>query len=180
MITASRIKHKEHAVRKINRILLLLLLLAVIFPFTFPWKDGKPMLSWSDLQLPGMPSLKLPELADISLPGKEEEAREPHQPVKLYRWQTPDGSMQFSNEPPPSGVRYEVVEVNPDANLIQGQPLAAAEEESVTPEEGTAPAASLPSPLTVSPDEAMQLFEDAREIREMSEERLRQHEALTQ
>ena len=166
--------------RKINRILLLLLLLAAIFPFTFPWKDGKPLLNWSDITKPEIPEITLPEmpeLADLTKSDNKEEIRAPHQPVTLYRWQSDDGGIQFSNELPPQGVSYEVVEVNPDANIVQ----------AITPETGQKPATeeeasgiSLPSPLTVSPQEATQLLEDARKIRDMSEERLRQHEAIMQ
>jgi hypothetical protein len=156
--------------------MLLLLVFAAIFPFTFPWKDGKPMLSWSELKLPGMPEVEVPE---ITLPGSEEQARDPHQPLSLYRWQDSEGGAQFSNEPPPEGVAYQRVEVNPDANLLQAPPPAI-KQESPSPQGETAPDSSLPSPLTVSPGEAMQLIEDAHEIREMSEQRLRQHEELTQ
>lgn len=160
--------------RKFIRLLLLLLLFAVIFPFTFPWKDGKPMLNLSDIRMPNMPSVTLPEL-----PGAGEATRESNQPVTLYRWQGADGSTQFGSEPPANGVKYEEVEVNPDANLIQALPPSAPPEASETQEENTL-SSPLPSPLTVSPGEAMQLMEDAKKIRQMSEERLRQHEALTQ
>ncbi len=164
--------------RKYLRTLLLLLVFAAIFPFVYPWKDGKPLLSWSDIKLP---PLQLPELPEIRLPGSRETAREPHQPVKLYRWQDATGNIQFSNTPPAEGVTYEQVEVNPDANLIQALPAGNTSEEETTAKQEVSEAGStLPSPLTVSPGEALQLMEDARHIREMSEQRLRQHEALTQ
>ena len=154
--------------------LLLLLLLAVIFPFTFPWKDGKPMLSLSDIRMPNMSSVTLPEL-----PGQGGTSRESNQPVTLYRWQGADGSTQFGSEPPANGVTYQVVEVNPDANLIQALPPSDTPDTAET--EGDKSATSpLPSPLTVSPGEAMQLMDDVKKIRQMSEERLRQHEALSQ
>ncbi len=161
--------------RKLIRILLLLMLFAAIFPFTFPWRDGKPMLSWSDLKLPGMPEVEMPQ---IELPGSEEKARAAHQPLSLYRWQDSNGGMQFSNEPPPEEVAYQRVEVNPDANLLQAPPPAI-KQDSPAPQGEPTSTSSLPSPLTVSPGEAMQLIEDAHEIREMSEQRLRQHEELT-
>ena len=159
--------------RKFIRLLLMLLLFAAIFPFVYPWKDGKPMLSWSDIRMPTMPEITLPEL-----PKPGEATRESNQPVTLYRWQGPDGSTQFGSEPPAEGINYEVVAVNPDANLIQALPPSEAPVEAEEKEGGNS--TSLPSPLTVSPGEAMQLMEDAKNIREMSEERLRQHEALAQ
>jgi hypothetical protein len=89
--------------------------------------------------------------------------------------------MQFSNQPPVGVADYEVVEVNPDANLIQSIPV----EETGTAEKSGAikaekPSTSLPSPLTVSPGQARQLIEDARTMQKLSEERLRQQQALTQ
>ncbi|MEN8171045.1 MAG: DUF4124 domain-containing protein [Pseudomonadota bacterium] len=165
--------------RKTIRLLLLLLLFIAIFPFLYPWKDGKPLLLWSDLTLPEWPSIELPEMPRIPLPGKEETAHEPNQPVKLYRWQGADGSTQFSNELPAQGIAYEVVEVNPDTNLIRAVPTTGTSEEVKPETTGTGPA-SLPSPLTVSPGEALQLIEDARKLQQLSDERLRQQEALTQ
>lgn len=164
--------------RKHTRTLLLLLTFAAIFPFVYPWKDGKPLLSWSDIQMPENPEIRLPGLAEIVLPAEEETTREPDQAVKLYRWQGADGGIQFSNEPPPEGTDYEIVEIFPDANLIQGQnPDTTA---SPTTSDANNSHRALASPLTVSPGEAMQLLEDAYNIREVSEQRLRQHEALTQ
>jgi hypothetical protein len=174
--------------RTLIRTLLLLLLFAALFPFLYPWQDGKPLLSWSALRAqfgaPAMPNLSLPKRPWPSLTGIESGgetgARQPHQPVVVYRWQGADGSAQFSNEPPAPGVAYEVVEVNPDANLIQApvQPPVK-ESRSGTATQGAegAPAMALPSPLTVSPTEAMQLLKDARKVQELSVERLRQQEA---
>ncbi|MCW8918509.1 MAG: DUF4124 domain-containing protein [Gammaproteobacteria bacterium] len=159
---------------KTLRLLLLLLLLAVLFPFLYPWKDGKPLLSWSDLKAPKMPNLSLPELPRI-MPETDE--RQPHQPVTIYRWQDEEGTVQFSNETPAKGVAYEVVEVNPDANLIQA-PVAVTSN-TAPPDSSEATTPTLPSPLTASPGEALQLLEDARKVQGLSDERLRRHEALT-
>ena len=168
--------------RRYLHTLLLLLLFAAIFPFVYPWKDGKPLLSWSELRMPGSSSIKLPELPTLPelatpiVPGTGE-ARAPNEPVRLYRWQGSDGTTQFSNEPPPEGVKYEVVEVNPDANLIPAAPQTP----TAAPETGDEGLPTfLPSPLTVSPGEALQLLEDARALREQSKERLRQQEAVMQ
>lgn len=169
--------------RKIIRTLLLLLVFAAIFPFTFPWKDGKPMLSWSDITMPTMPKVELPKVSAISEPQQEGEKEGPdraaHQAVKLYQWTGADGSMNFSNEPPPAGLAYKLIDVHPDANLIQALPTITAEESgSNTEGDGPANGAMPPSLLTVSPGEAMQLMEQAQELKQLSEERLQQHEAL--
>jgi hypothetical protein len=166
--------------RKIVRILLLLLLFATIFPFVYPWKDGKPLLSWSQLKMPTLASVKLPEMPDISLLGKEE-TRAPHQPVKVYRWLGEDGGVQFSNEPPAAGVAYAVVEVNPDANLIQTPAKESTSVATKPAEQETGETTrSFPSPLTVSPGQALQLIEDAHKVQQLSSDRLHQQEALTQ
>lgn len=160
--------------RKIIRTLLLLLLFAAIFPFVYPGKDGKPLLSWSELKMPTLHSFNLPQMPDIALPGKEE-PRAPHQPVKVYRWQGEDGGIQFSNEPPTPEVAFTVVEVNPDANLIQ----APSADNNTRGAKTETPSSPFPSPLTVSPGQALQLIEDARNVQKLSDERLRQQDALT-
>jgi hypothetical protein len=160
--------------RTIIRTLLLLLLFAALFPFVFPWKDGKPLLSWSELKMPALLSFNLPQMPDIVLLGKEE-PRAPHQPLKVYRWQGEDGDIQFSNEPPAPGVAFTVVEVNPDANLIQAPPA----DNNTGGAKTEAPSSPFPSPLTVSPGQALQLIEDARSVQKLSDERLRQQDALT-
>lgn len=165
--------------RRYLRTLLLLLLFAALFPFVFPWKDGKPLLSWSELRMPALSRGGLPALPALTLP-QPEQGRTANQPVQLYRWRDGDGVMQFSNELPPAGVVYEVVEVNPDSNLIPALPPAKGATEEAATEGGDGPAVSIPSPLTVSPGEALQLLEDAKNLREQSKERLRQQEALTQ
>lgn len=165
--------------RNLIRLLLLLLLFAAVFPFIYPWKDGKPLLSWSALKLPHLSSLKLPEMPDIVLPGKTESRGEAHPPVKVYRWQGEDGSIQFSSEPPAKWVAFEVVEVYPDANLIQA-PSPALPPASTEEMKATEASSKLPTPLTVSPGQALQLIEDARKVQQLSDERLRRQETLSQ
>lgn len=154
--------------RKHLRTLLWLLAFATLFPFLYPWQDGKPLLTWSDIRMPA-----------VALPAVTVAGREAHQPVTLYRWQGSDGAMAFSSEPPPPGVAYEVVAVDPDANLLEAPPARIEHGENSGEEGvGTATIRALPSPLSVSPGEARQLVQDAYKLREMSEERLRQQEAL--
>lgn len=158
--------------------LLLLLVFAGVLPFVFPW--GKPMLSWEKVMDEGISSISIPdipELSSLTLPWQEEKARTVGEPITLYRWEDADGTPQYSNEPP-VGVSYERVKVQPDANLIQAikTESAHARKEAETGV-SEAPKNGL-SPLTVSPEETMQLLEDTQRLREVSEERLRQHEAL--
>lgn len=52
----------------------------------------------------------------------EHEARELLPPTDktttLYRWQDARGVIQISDQPPPAGVEYQIVEYDPNANLM--------------------------------------------------------------
>jgi hypothetical protein len=112
--------------RSVIRVLLLLLVFAGIFPFVYPLKDGKPLLSLDQLTMPKIPDVSLP---NVSLPLSEDKPAAT--PVTVYKWQDAEGNWHFSNEPPPAGIPYESSEVDPNANLIQGvnsSPAATAEE----------------------------------------------------
>lgn len=101
------------------RTLLLLLVLGAVFPFVYPWSDGKPLLSLNDLTFPAAPDLSLP---DIALSQNDKPAS---QPVVVYKWQDAEGGWQFGSKPP-QGVNYEVVELDPNTNLLPGvKPLPA-------------------------------------------------------
>jgi hypothetical protein len=39
----------------------------------------------------------------------------------LYRWTDADGVIQYTDEPPPDDIEYEIVEVDPDANVIPAE-----------------------------------------------------------
>lgn len=177
IIPAITYKTRAGTVRHFGRILILLLLLAGLFPFLWPLRDGKPLLSPDEIK---MPSFSLPNL---TLPGNETETRPAHQTVTLYRWQDADGSVHFGSEVPAAGIPYQTIEVHPDANLIQSTPPN-------TPQEGEkqAPSSSQavvkePSaptlPLSLSPERIQQLIEQAKGVQQLGEQRQRQQEALS-
>lgn len=96
--------------------------------------------------------------------------------TKIFRWTSADGTKQFSNVPP-TGVEFETVWVDPDANIIEAlkpppRKKAASSSNSTTSQ------ASIPSLLTVSPDKVKKLVEDARKVQEMSDERAKTLEKL--
>lgn len=164
--------------RKFTRTLLMLLLFAAIFPFLYPWKDGKPLLSWSQLSLPQLPQETMPTSTPSPSPDEEdtrERKREPNRGVMIYRWRGSDGEVQFGSTPPPKGVAFESVEVLPDANLIQSTTAVAPADSADEPSPATSP---LPTPLTVSPEQLKQLFEDAHRLQQFSTERLQQQQEL--
>ncbi len=87
------------------RTLLLSLVFSAVFPFVYPWQDGKPLLSLNQLKLPALPELPW---------SKADQAG---QPVTVYKWQDAEGDWQFGNEPP-QGIAYESLELDPDTNLL--------------------------------------------------------------
>lgn len=88
--------------------LILLLSLAIVLAFILPW--GNPLLTWKQLKQ---------YKSAIPLPATvHDDQRE----VTVYRWRDTEGNWHFSNEPPAEGIDYQVLEVNPDTNLIPGLP----------------------------------------------------------
>lgn len=46
----------------------------------------------------------------------------PEAPTRLYKWTDSQGKLQYSNSPPPTGVKYELVDYWENANVIPSQP----------------------------------------------------------
>ena len=44
--------------------------------------------------------------------------------IRVYRWRSRDGTVQLSTRPPGEGVDFEIIEVDPDANVLPGGPTA--------------------------------------------------------
>lgn len=106
--------------RNFIRTLLLLLLLSAVFPFVYPLKDGKPLLSLDKLKLPPLPEMAIPGLTSAN------------QPITAYKWQDAQGEWHFANDPP-QGVDYETLEVDPNTNLVpevKPSPASAAQNRS--------------------------------------------------
>ncbi len=155
--------------RLVIKSLLALLVLAGAVPFVLPLRDGKPLLSWSDIKLPKLPV----EVPDVSLPADSSSPQE----VALYRWRDADGVIQFSNEPPPPGIAFESVSIDPNANIVQ--PFTAPEPKAGEPGPGQPPQTAQPgSPY--SPENVQQLFEDTHKIRETADARTRDLERTLQ
>lgn len=161
-------------IRSTIRLLLMVLVIAAIVPFTLSLRDGRPLLSLADLrrpQLPELPAMKLPQLA---LTGASEEPRKAGGEVIIYRWRGGDGSWQFCNEAPPAGIPYESIAVDPDANLIQGVDAVGTPPPRESGE-GVEPAAP-GLPLTLSPEQIGKLFDTARGVQRLTDERQSQLE----
>lgn len=46
----------------------------------------------------------------------------PQAPARLYKWKDQQGQLQYSNQPPPEGTDYELVDYWENANVIPNQP----------------------------------------------------------
>lgn len=150
--------------------LLLVLVLGLAGPFFLKKPDGTPWMDARQL-LPDVKSWQLSltrwwrdtkvsvDVGDgVGSAGK----------TTVYRWQTPDGSWQFSDTPP-QGVQVETVSVDPDRNLIEG--VSPQNVEKTEKPAAETPELGVPLPLTVSPKQAKQLIEDAKGVQKLMDQR---------
>ena len=157
-----------------TKLMIAVLVIAVALPFTVLKDDsGKPLLSIPDLSVPdfSMPDFgKVEQLApDIDIgSGKD----------LIYEWYDAEGNRNFSSEPPPEGIEFTVRGYDPDANVIQAIKLP---EETVDDREGNA-AKPIKQPddsaNPYSPEAVEKLFEDAKNIEKLLNERLKQQEQV--
>ena len=144
-------------IRFMVKLFALALILALVAPFLPVWKGGRPLLTLDDLKWPeGLPS------ADLEVPrlggGRTE-------PVIIYKWRDTEGQIHFSNEPPPDGVLFERVEVDPNANSIPAVRAPAPETDS--------------SPSLYSPEGIERLTTEARGVEDSMQDRARRIEEIT-
>jgi hypothetical protein len=89
----------------------LLIVAAVLAaPFLTLGPQGGPLLRAQDLRSLDAVMRRVNDVYGTVLPQAE--------PVRAYKWRDSAGTWQYSSEPPPAGTDYEVVEVDPDANLM--------------------------------------------------------------
>jgi len=154
------------------KLLIAVLVISLLLPFTLlKGNDGKPLISFTDLKLPDM--LKIPEDIQNSV-GESQDGDD-----VIYKWTDAEGSLQFSNSPPPEGVTYTVLDYDPNLNVIQAVSVPANEPEAVLeiePEKKTTSAEDIGSPYSVEKIE--KLFEDANNIEKLLNQRLKNQEAV--
>ena len=156
------------------KLMIAVMVIAVALPFTVLKDDnGKPLLSFSDLK---MPDLSMPDFGkveqltpNIDIGGGKD---------LIYEWYDAAGNRNFSSEPPPEGVEYTVRGYDPNANVIQAVKLPEENEE-----EGVGDAAEpIKKPgdgvNPYSPEAVEKLFEDAKNIEKLLNERLKQQEQV--
>ena len=158
--------------------MLALLVLAMLLPFTL-LKDnsGKPLLSFSNLSLP---DFSLPDFAKVETlaPGGGQASSNE---VLFYRWYDADGNVHFTSDPPPAGIEYTVKGYDPDTNVIQAvQPEAETDTPNpVAGNDAEEETGKVGNPY--SPESIEKLFEDAKNVEKLLNERFQQQEqALNQ
>ena len=155
------------------KILIAALVIAVMLPFTFlKGKDGRPLMSIDDLKGPDLSLPKIP--SGISPPDS---ATGSAGNDLIYKWKDAEGVTQFTSSPPPAGVEYTSKGYDPNMNLIQSvkvkpEPEAEPEAEPQSKKEKTS---SIGNPY--SPEKVEKLFDDAKNIEKLLNDRMKQQEA---
>ncbi len=153
----------------LGKLLIAALVIGMMLPFTIlKGKDGKALMSFSDLKMPdlGVPSLPKPD------PVKAVDSSS-----TIYQWKDNDGNIQFTNSPPPEGVEYTAKGYDPDTNVIQS--VKVTENESETREAEKEDEIAAPDSITsvYSPEKINKLFDDAKNVEKLLNDRLKQQKA---
>ena len=137
-----------------------------------PWQG----LSWSP------PQVKIGKPA-VPLPGSDAGDDRP-----IYKWRDEDGGWVYSNSKPPDGVEFDIVAVDPQANIMK--PVTTSEpEQTAAPqalaanEHGDKDASQNPAeqPALYSPEGVKKLMDDAKNVQNVINEQARkQHEMINQ
>lgn len=155
------------------KLLIALLVLAVLLPFTvLKGKDGSPLMSLDDLKLP---DLSLPEVPDsIGIP---EVGSAINRTDVIYQWRDAKGELHFTSTPPAEGIEYTAKGYDPNANLIQSIDI---EHTEASKQEVQESQVKTPSDIgnPYSPEKIQKLFDDARNVEKLLNDRMKQHEAL--
>jgi hypothetical protein len=162
------------------KLLIASLVIAVLLPFTLlKGKDGRPLMSLDAIKAPELSLPDMPDLPDADL-GKVLPKDGGRQDI-VYKWKDAKGEWHFSSTPPPQGTEYSVKGYDPNTNLIQSvKPKA--EEIAPNKEPEPNPQVSVKAPGKIgnpySPEKIENLFNDAKNVQNLLDERLKQQEAL--
>jgi hypothetical protein len=159
------------------KLMLALLVLAVLLPFTLLKNEqGNTLVSFSDFKLP---DFNLPELPKLSSGKNLIPAKVGSGGVDtFYKWYDTKGNVQFTTEPPPDGVEYTVKQFDPNTNVIQAVELPADDADVATSAGANAVSEKSPPekaeqdlPSPYSKESIEKLFEDARNIKDLMNQR---------
>ena len=121
---------------------------------------GKTPFSANDLK---MPDISAPNVDSLVNGGK----------TTAYKWTDENGVVHYSSEPPPEQQQVEVLEVDPNVNLVQG-----VQKKEEVPGPGSQPALDLPGGNVYSPKNVQKLIQDAKDVQQKLNERYQEQEKI--
>ena len=150
------------------KFLIAALFIAMLLPFTIlKGTDGGTLMSLSDIGLPDLPSVPSGSKMKSSLGRGGEDI--------FYQWYDADGNVQFTSEPPPQGVEYTVKGYDPDTNVIQAVGLSQEESREDETSSQAEKVDEIGNPY--DPERIEKLFEDAKNVEKLLNQRLKDAEA---
>lgn len=166
------------------KLLIAIAVIAILLPFTI-LKDetGNTLLSFPDIALPdlSMPDISLPGMPDLSDSMNTGSSAESMDGKDIfYKWYDDKGDLHFTSEPPAPGVEYIVKGYDPDANVIQAvkiPPKAVEKDAKVATPTNAKKSGNTTSPY--SSDSIQKLFEDARNIEKLLDQRAQKQDYAT-
>ena len=162
------------------KLLVILLVIGMLLPFTFlKGKDGKTLMSFSDIKLPeDLFSTKVPGIDKLKNIATQSGSSSGNS--LIYKWTDNDGNLQFSGSPPEEGIEYTVKGYDPNQNVIQSVSAEPAVKEVVldsAPEDKQSTGANkIGNPYSV--EKVEKLFKDAEGIEELLTNRLKNQDAI--
>lgn len=112
---------------------------------------GKSPFSFSEL--PSFSSANsTPTLSDMLPAGKEQ----------AYKWKDANGVVHYSSEAPPEGLDAQLIEVDPNTNLVQGISTKSEPEDA----QATSTQPEMPSGNIYNPNTIKKLMDDAKGVQE--------------
>ena len=157
------------------KLLIVILIIGVLLPFTIlKGEDGKPLMSFGNIN---MPDISLPDLPKSS--GNNSSKSSTGKDL-IYKWTDSEGNIQFSTSPPPEGIKYTVKGYDPNTNLIQAVELPKEDSEDSSNDSESKKSPSPPDGIgsVYSPEAVEKLFEDAKNVEKLLNERFKNQEAI--
>ena len=158
-----------------GKLLIAVLIIGALLPFTLlKGKDGKPLMNFGNLTLP---DISMPEFSNM---GTGQGSASADGKDLVYKWVDSEGNLQFSTSPPADGIEYTVKGYDPNTNLIQAVevPAKATEDASKEPESKKRVTSADDIGNAYSPEKIEKLFEDAKNVEKLLNERFKNQEAI--
>ncbi|MBT3204373.1 MAG: DUF4124 domain-containing protein [Gammaproteobacteria bacterium] len=156
-----------------GKLLITALVLAVLLPFTvLKGKDGKPLMSISNIKAP---KISLPSLPDKVKNQGGNSALTSNDII--YKWRDEKGELHFSSTPPPEGIEFTAKGYDPNANLIQSVKVITESPKQLKQQNTQVQKPSdIGSPY--SPAKVEKLYNDAQNIQKLLNDRQKKQDAL--